>query len=239
MTAGLSPPQADFRHVETWVFDLDNTLYPAECNLFSQIDRKMTQFVAQLLKVDAHEARRVQKAYYAEYGTTLNGLMTVHGLQPKAFLDFVHDIDLAPLDQAPDLTSAIEALPGRRFIFTNGSRRHAERVAERLRIDHLFHDVFDIEASEYTPKPARAAYERFITRTGLEPRSAVMFEDLSRNLEPAARLGFTTVLVRSQMDWSGEPQAARPAGPDEHPLHVHHATDNLETFLRGIVLPSP
>ncbi len=233
------PPSSssDFSHVETWVFDLDNTLYPAECNLFAQIDLKMTQFVSRVLSVEAQEARRIQKSYYADYGTTLNGLMTVHGLNPRDFLDFVHDIDLTPLDQVPELATAISALPGRRYIFTNGSRKHAERVASRMKIDHLFDDVFDIEASLFTPKPSRAAYERFIRQTGAVPSRSAMFEDISRNLEPAAHLGFTTVLVRSPMDWSGEPQGVRPAGPGEHPPHVHHATDNLDSFLRGLTLP--
>lgn len=237
MTKIRKTSASDFSHVETWVFDLDNTLYPAECNLFAQIDLKMTQFVSRMLSVGPQEARRIQKLYYAEYGTTLSGLMNVHGMKPKDFLDFVHDIDLTPLDQAPDLAAAISALPGRRFIFTNGSRKHAERVAGRMKIDHLFDDVVDIEASLFTPKPSLAAYERFLTRTGAIPSRSAMFEDISRNLEPAAQLGFTTVLVRSPMDWGGEPTVVRPAGPGEHPPHVHHATDDLDSFLRGLFLP--
>jgi len=225
------PHASPLAHVDTWVFDLDNTLYPAHCNLFAEIDRRMTEFVSRFLRVDPPEARRIQKTYYAEHGTTLNGLMIRHGLSPEAFLDYVHDIDLAPLEGAPDLTGAIAALPGRRFVFTNGSQRHAERVLEKLGLSGLFNGCIDIAASGFTPKHERIAYERFLVSTGSDPAASVMFEDLARNLEPAAALGFTTVLVRSGHDWSHEPAAVRPAGPADKPAHVHHFTDDLQAFL--------
>ncbi|MBI1338871.1 pyrimidine 5'-nucleotidase [bacterium] len=228
-SAGLA-----FDHVETWVFDLDNTLYPAACDLFAAIDVRMTEFVAQELRVSRDAAFDLQKRYYAEYGTTLAGLMAVHGVAPEAFLDYVHEIDLAQLDHAPDLSLAIEALPGRKFVFTNGSRRHAERVTERLRLGHLFEDLFDIAAAGFAPKHQLASYERFVSRTKVDPRRSVMFEDLARNLAPAAALGFTTVLVRSTKDWSHEPATARPAGPGDEPDHVDHVTDDLQDFLGAV-----
>jgi len=228
----ISDPTApDLTHVDAWVFDLDNTLYPAACDLFAQIDQRMTAFVSDLLCVPPVEAKIIQKRYYAEHGTTLSGLMKVHNLPPKAFLDYVHDIDLAPLDGTPDLVASLAALPGKRYVFTNGSRRHAENVTKRLKIDHLFDDMFDIIAADYRPKPDLGTYTTFLESTGVDPARAAMFEDMSRNLLPAHQLGMTTVLVRSTKDWSHEPAIARPAGPDEHPDHVHHATDDLVHFL--------
>lgn len=230
MSAGteLGP---DLTHIDAWVFDLDNTLYPAACDLFAQIDVRITEFVARSLSLSPVEARLVQKRYYAEHGTTLSGLMKVQGLPPEDFLDYVHDIDLTPLDGTPDLATLLADLPGKRYVFTNGSRRHAENVTRHLKIDHLFDDMFDIIAADYRPKPDIATYDAFLTRTGVDPACAAMFEDLARNLLPAHQRGMTTVLVRSSKDWSREPAAARPAGPGDHPDHVHHATDDLAHFL--------
>ena len=149
--ASLTP----FARVTTWIFDLDNTLYPSECNLFAQVDQRMGQFIAELLGVSYEEAKRVQKDYYYRYGTTLAGLMREHKLPPERFLDFVHDIDLAPVCEAPELGAALARLPGRKFIFTNGSRAHAERVAEKLGVLHHFDELFDIVAGDYVPKPSR------------------------------------------------------------------------------------
>ena len=222
----------DLSHVDHWVFDLDNTLYPAHCDLFAQIDVRMTEFVARELKLDHNEARAIQKAYYAEYGTTLNGLMTRHAMEPADFLDYVHDIDLTPIDHAPDLEAAIARLPGEKFIYTNGSRGHAERVSAKLGLAHLFDGVFAIEDSSYTPKPHRQSFEHFVRSFGVAPEASIMFEDLPRNLTVPADMGFTTVLVTSQKDWSHEPANARPASPtDGEGDHIHHVTDCLTTFL--------
>jgi putative hydrolase of the HAD superfamily len=229
----------DLTHIDNWVFDLDNTLYPAACNLFAGIDEKIGAYVSRVLSLPRDEARIVQKRMYAQYGTTLNGLMTEHGLAPDEFLDFVHDIDLSPLDRVPDLAPALAALPGKRYIFTNGSHGHAERVMSRLKIDHLFDDIVDIRRSNFTPKHIDAAFDRFLDHTGVDPKSAAMFEDLARNLEPAHALGFTTVLVRSAKDWSREPVEARPAGPNDHPAHVHYVADDLAQFLGTLKVKRP
>ena len=154
-------PNGDFGHVEAWVFDLDNTLYPADCNLFAEIDTRMGDFIAERFGVSQEEAQRMRKTYYYQYGTTLAGLMRLHDVCPDAFLDYVHDIDLSVIAPAPDLRDALDALPGRKFVFTNGSRRHAEQVIARLGLDGRFDDLYDIHASEFVPKPERAAYERF------------------------------------------------------------------------------
>lgn len=219
---------------DTWVFDLDNTLYPAECDLFAQIDARMTAYVSSLLQVDPIEARRVQKAYYAAYGTTLAGLMAQHQVDPHDFLHHVHDIDVSLVDPDPDLEHLVRGLPGRKLIFTNGSRAHADRVVRRLGLEGIFDDHFDIVASDFAPKPQLEAFHRLIEAHGFSPARAMMFEDLARNLEPAAALGFTTVLVRSSKDWSHEPEGARPAGSGDTPAHVHHVTDCLKTFLREL-----
>lgn len=216
---------AGFDHVECWVFDLDNTLYPASCNLFAQVDRRIGEFIASYLKVDAEEARRLQKAYFHEYGTTLRGLMTRHGITPGEFLDFVHAIDLAPVPPSPALDRALGRLGGRKIIYTNGSVRHAERVMERIGVARHFHGVFDIVAADYQPKPDPAGYARLLERHRIDPRAAIMIEDLPRNLAPAAALGMTTVLVRTASDWAQD-------GADGD--YIHHVTDDLVAWLEAV-----
>ncbi len=216
----------DLSHVDAWVFDLDNTLYPARCNLFAQIDVKMTDFVARTLSLPHDEARALQKRYYAEHGTTLSGLMNVNKIQPSEFLDYVHEIDLAPLDGVPDLSASLAALPGKRYVFTNGSRRHAENVTRRLKIDHLFDDMFDIHAANYQPKPKSEAFDLFFEATGAAPTRSAMFEDLARNLVPAHARGMTTVLVSPGPGWGPVP-GEHPGATD----HIHHIADDLGEFL--------
>jgi putative hydrolase of the HAD superfamily len=222
------------RDKSVWVFDLDNTLYPAECDLFAQIDVRMTDFVSRFLSVDPVTARGLQKQYLVEHGTTLSGLMQVHGMAPHEFLDYVHDIDLTPVSPAPLLAQGLSALPGKRLVFTNGSRRHGERVLAKLGVDHLFEDIFDIAAAEFAPKPKPESYDRLMRRHGFAGGHAVLFEDIARNLAPAHALGFTTILVRSAKDWSHEPEAVRPAGADQSHDYVHHDTHDLAGFLASI-----
>lgn len=221
---------------DTWVFDLDNTLYPAECDLFAEIDQRMTDFVARFLRMERDEARALQKRYYAEHGTTLRGMMTMHGMSPADFLAHVHEIDLSPLPHLPDLCEVIAALPGRKLVYTNGSRRHAERVTEYMKLGASFDGLFGIEDSDYTPKPTQSAYDAFCRHHDVDPARAVFFEDLERNLKPAHAMGFATVLVHSKKDWSHEPVEARPAGADDadHP-HVDYLTDDLTGFLQGVL----
>lgn len=221
-----------FEHVDTWVFDLDNTLYPRRSNLFSQIDVKMTSYVAQLLGLPRDEARKVQKQYYLKHGTTLKGLMLEHRVDYRDFLEKVHDIDYSWLDPDPALGQAIEALPGRKYIFTNGDRGHAERAAGRLGILDRFDDIFDIVAAELTPKPARETYDRFLAAHGVEGARAAMFEDLSRNLIEAKAVGMSTVLILPG-EFDGEFVDAWECGGEDG-AHVDHATDDLTGFL-GVI----
>src|SRR5215470_13519571 len=155
------PARRTFDNTRVWIFDLDNTLYPIECNLFGQVDQRMGEFIARFLGVPFEHARYLQKTYYRQFGTTLCGLMQVHGLDPSSFLDYVHDIDLSVVPEHPELAAAIAALPGRKLILTNGSRAHAERVARKLGVFHLFDDVFDIVDAAYVPKPVPACYDQF------------------------------------------------------------------------------
>jgi len=222
----------DFRHIDRWVFDLDNTLYAAECRLFSQIDARMTDFIRDRLALPEPEARKLQKDYYVRYGTTMSGLMTEHDVDPEHFLDYVHDIDLAPVAPNPALGAALAALPGERYIYTNGSVRHAENVIGALGIADLFTEIFDIKAAQYTPKPHREPYELFLKLHDIAPDRAAMFEDLAQNLEAPHALGMTTVLVCSDAAWlADEPHDKRPARPGDAAPHVHYATDDLTAFL--------
>ncbi len=219
-----------FDHIEAWVFDLDNTLYPSECDLFAQIDVRMSEFVANYLGLDLAEARRIQKQYYYDHGTTLSGLIKLHNLKPEEFLEYVHDIDLSPVPANPQLDQELEALPGRKIVFTNGSRTHAENVLNHLSITHHFDAIIDIAASDYIPKSQPRAFELFLEQSLVEPKRAAMFDDLHSNLAPAKELGMTTVWLKTHKDWSNG-KGERSAEP---PDHVDHATENLTSFLRDL-----
>jgi putative hydrolase of the HAD superfamily len=221
-----------FRGTDTWIFDLDNTLYPAECNLFAQVDQKMAEFISRLLGVPFEYARHLQKTYYRQFGTTLAGLMIVHKLEPKAFLDYVHDIDLTPVPESPLLSEAIGRLPGRKLIFTAGSHRHAERVAGKLGILHHFEDIIDIVDSGFIPKEKAEAYDRLLASHAVEPSTAAMFEDMPHNLVAAHTLGMTTVLVHSSyFDHPIQHQIRNWTTP---PDHIHHMTKDLTGFLKAV-----
>jgi putative hydrolase of the HAD superfamily len=225
-----------FDAVETWVFDLDNTLYPHHLNLWQQVDERIRDYIADFLEVTHDEAFRLQKEYYRRYGTSMRGLMEEHGLDPDEFLEVVHQIDHSPLMPDPALGAAIAGLRGRKLILTNGTRRHAEAVMARLEIAQHFEDVFDIAAADLEPKPRPQVYDRFLARHKVDPTKAAMFEDLARNLEVPHALGMTTVLVVPggtrevfREDWEL-------AGRDAP--HVDHVTDDLAGFLREIVKAS-
>lgn len=221
-----------FDHTRIWIFDLDNTLYPAECNLFAQVDQKMAAFIADYLGVPLPYARHLQKTYYRKFGTTLAGLMHVHKMEPTRFLDFVHDIDLANVPEHPELATAIDALPGRKLIFTAGSRRHAENVAGKLGVLHLFEDIMDIVDTGFVPKEQAEAYDTMLARHAVTPGQAAMFEDMPHNLVAAHALGMTTTLVHSS--YLDHPVQLKIREWVEAPEHIHHMTENLCTFLEGI-----
>ncbi|MEM8570796.1 MAG: pyrimidine 5'-nucleotidase [Pseudomonadota bacterium] len=211
-------PRENFIHVQTWVFDLDHTLYSPETSLFDQIEARMTDYVMRSLEIGFHEANSLRARYWREHGTTLAGLMLNHGLEPEPYLEEVHDIDLSVLPLAPDLRSAIHALTGRKIVFTNGSRGHARRVIAALGLDGIFHATYGIEDAGYHPKPREVAFERVFGSDGFETRNAAMFEDDPRNLLVPHRLGMRTVLV----------------GPGDPAPHIHHQTTDLTEFLGRI-----
>ena len=232
MSSSARPAPRTFGHVETWVFDLDNTLYPHHVNLWQQVDERIRDYIARYLKVTQEEAFRLQKDYYKRYGTSMRGLMTVHGMKPDDFLDFVHQIDHSPLTPNAALGAAIERLPGRKLILTNGTRRHADAVLARLKLDRHFDDVFDIVAAELDPKPAPQTYDRFLKLHDIDAAKAAMFEDLARNLAVPHALGMTTVLVVPEHTREVFREGWELEGRDAP--HVDHVTDDLVGFLEQV-----
>jgi putative hydrolase of the HAD superfamily len=221
-----------FDKIEAWVFDLDNTLYPHDVNLWHQVDERIRDYIMDFLKIGREEAFRLQKDYYRRYGTTMRGLMEEHGLQPDEFLEMVHQIDHSPLTPNPALGAAIAELPGRKLILTNGTRAHADAVMHRLQIAEHFDDIFDIRAADLEPKPRPKVYERFLARHNVDPNRAVIFEDLARNLEVPHALGMITVLVVPKGTGVVLREDWELAGRDAP--HVDHVTDDLTDFLREI-----
>ncbi|CEG10668.1 pyrimidine 5'-nucleotidase [Afipia felis] len=218
-----------FGHIDTWVFDLDNTLYPHHVNLWQQVDGRIRDFVAHQLKVDPAEAFRIQKDYYRRYGTTMRGMMTEHGVSPDDFLAYVHDIDHSPLEPNPAMGQALAKLPGRKLILTNASVAHAEKVLERLALGVTFDGVFDIISAEFEPKPARQTYRRFLDLHEVDAERAAMFEDLARNLAIPHEFGMTTVLVVPDGTQKVVREAWEMEGRDAP--HVDHVTEDLTGFL--------
>ncbi len=227
------PTHAEFVHVTDWVFDLDNTLYPHHVNLFAQIDRNMTAYVAELLSLDPAEAKKLQKAYYRDHGTTLQGLMIHHGVDPNDFLERAHAIDYSVVPADPALGEAIKALPGRKFIFTNGSTSHAEMTARALGILDHFDEIFDIVAADFVPKPAGDTYDKFMSLHRVDTQNAVMFEDLPRNLVVPKALGMKTVLlVPRNLEYEFVEAWETSSDADEQ---IDYVTEDLARFLSRIV----
>lgn len=210
----------DLVHIETWLFDLDNTLYPVETEFMTLIEGRMTDFMEKVTGLPRDEARAIQKKYYHAHGTTLAGLIAHHDIDPEDFLTEVHDVSLDRLTPDVKMAEALMRLPGRRLVFTNGSAAHAERVLERLQIAHAFEDIFHISAADYIPKPSPLTFEKMMARHGVSAAGSAFFEDSQVNLAPAAQLGMTTILV-------GPHAAASTAD------FVHHRTNNLVAFLAG------
>ena len=212
------PPRADLRHVDTWLFDLDNTLYPPGTEFVTLIEGRMTDRVMRETGLDRPAAYELQKRYLHEHGTTLAGMMAHHGVEPHAFLEEVHDVAIDSLTPDFALNRALEALPGRRLIFTNASEAHAVRVLAHLGMTELFAEVFHLEAADLLPKPQPEAFARMMARHAVTPGPTAFFEDSVKNLAPASELGMTTVLVG--------PHASADAS-----AFVDHRTDRLEPFL--------
>ncbi len=223
-------PPENLSCIESWVFDLDNTLYPASSSLFPQIDVRMRGFIAERLGLPPDEVRALQKRYYHQFGTTLRGLMLIHAIEPEAFLSYVHDIDCTVLAAAPRLDAVLARLPGRKLVFTNGSERHAENVLARLGVARHFEGIFDIKAAGFLPKPEPETYRRMVERHAIDPRGALMVEDIHLNLVPAAAIGMTTLWVRED----GHPDSGMLKQDETDLGHVHHITADLVGWLEGV-----
>jgi putative hydrolase of the HAD superfamily len=237
MTQAFAPPLLavpGFDHVETWIFDLDNTLYPSHARLWPQVDERITLFLAEMMGLDGMSARALQKYYYTRYGTTLKGLIDEHAISAEDFLAFAHDIDLSLLDPDPELGRAIEVLPGRKLILTNGSRQHAENVAGKLGIRDHFEEIFDIVAADFVPKPEAQTYEKFLRVHDVDPSRAAMFEDLAKNLVVPHAMGMRTILVlpRTPDPFREADEQAAVEAP-----YIDHSTTDLTGFLTGILPP--
>jgi putative hydrolase of the HAD superfamily len=212
--------------IETWIFDLDNTLYPASCRLFDQVQQRMNDYICTRFGLEPEAAAELRRTYFREHGTTLRGLMTINRIDPHDFLDFVHEIDLSCVPPDPNLVAAMARLRGRKIIHTNGSVRHAERLLDHLGLAGSFSGVIDIAAAEFDPKPSLAGYNLLLQRHQVDPRRALMVEDIARNLAPAAQLGMTTAWMRNGLDW-----AAAESDAD----YIHHVVDDLAGFLTDAV----
>ena len=208
--------------VETWVFDLDNTLYPASSRLFEQVQARMNQFICTRLSLSLDEAAALRRKYFQEHGTTMHGLMAVNRVDPHEFMAFVHDVDLSVVPPNPALVAALNELSGKKIVYTNGSVPHAENLLKHLGISHFINDIFDIVASDFAPKPAMAPFRDFVLRYGVEPSRALMVEDMAKNLAPAAQLGMTTAWVKTGVDW-----AAIASDAD----YIHYVVEDLAGFL--------
>jgi len=220
MTGPLAHPL--FARTDSWVFDLDNTLYDAESHVFVEVGKRMTDFVENHLKVPPAEAARLRQHYYKTYGTTLRGLMTEHGVDPHYFLEHVHDIDISVVPRCDITLAGLPQLNGTRFIFTNAPRRFAEAMTAQLGIRHLFEDIFAIEDAAYWPKPNIDTYHVFLKKHGVDPTKACMFEDMEVNLRPAHELGMSTVWFHGKN-----------VLPEDlnHP-HTHHKAEKLADWLQ-------
>ncbi len=216
--------QLAFSHIDTWIFDLDLTLYPPEANIMAQIRDRIALFVEDYFGVGPEEAHQIRHKYWKQYGTTLGGLMAEHDVDPHGYLDFVHDVDMALLTSAPELRSHIAALPGRKLIFTNADAPYAERVLDARGLGGLFEDIFDIHRMAYLPKPAPASYDALCSELAIAPHSALFIEDSAHNLVPAKVIGMTTIWVKhdGEADSSG------------HDQHIDHEIADVTDWLSSI-----
>ena len=215
----------DLSKIKFWLFDLDNTLYSGDTKVFDQVDKKMSKFISEKLKVSLEEAKKIQKNYFHEYNTTLNGMIKNHDINANEFLEFVHDVDLEFLKKDEPLKKEIEKLKGKKIIFTNGSKAHASNVTSRIGIEQLFDGVFDIVDSDFYPKPSMEPYKKIIENYKIVPEYCIFFEDIARNLKPAYELGMKTVWIENNEPWAAKYS-------DEE--FVNYKTGSLTNFLKEI-----
>lgn len=216
--------QQALSHINTWIFDLDLTLYPPEANIMAQVRERIALYVERYFKIESAQAHNIRQKYYQKYGTTLRGLMAEHGIDPQAYLDFVHDVDFTAVLPAPELRSAIEALPGRKLVFTNADAPYATRILKSRQLEGVFEDIFDIHRMEHQPKPALPSYHALCSHLDINPKNALFVEDSAHNLVPAKAIGMTTIWVNH----SGE------TGSSGHETHIDHEIADVADWLSTI-----
>ena len=205
--------------IDCWIFDLDNTLYPASVDLFGQIKIKMSNYIMKLLDVDEATAEKIRAEYWKKYGTSLAGLMQNYKIDPNDFLKVVHDIDFSMLPRDLDLLDALNNLPGRKLVYTNGTVPYAREVLKYRGVLSVFDEIYGIEDAAYIPKPFPEAFEIIFSKAKIVPNRSAMFEDEERNLEVPFKLGLKTILV-------GDVQSTG--------KYVNYSIKRLSDFLRQI-----
>ena len=216
-----------FKSIKYWIFDLDNTLYSGKTKVFEQVDKRMSKYISNKLSVSLEEAKKIQKNYFYEHNTTLNGMIKNHKIDPDEFLEFVHDINIDFLQKDDKLAKEIEKLNGKKIIFTNGSRKHALNVTKRIGIDQFFDDIFDIVDCDFIPKPLLEPYKKLVEKHKIDPKLCVLVEDIARNLKPAYEMGMKTVWIENEEPWASKFSDSR---------FVNYRTNNLPEFLKKINL---
>ena len=213
--------------IKYWIFDLDNTLYSGQTEVFAQVDKKMSKYISDKLNIDLTKAKKIQKDYFYKYSTTLNGMIKNHKINPEEFLEFVHDVDISFLQKDHKLAEEIKKLKGKKIIFTNGSRKHAINVTKKIGIDKLFDDIFDIVNADYIPKPSIEAYKKLVEEHKIDPKLSVLVEDIARNLKPAYEMGMKTIWIENEEPWAKEFSDGK---------FINYKTNNLSEFLKKINL---
>ena len=216
-----------FKSINCWLFDLDNTLYSGKTKVFEQIDKKMSKFISEKLNVDIKKAKEIQKSYFYEYNTTLNGMIKNHKIDANEFLEYVHDINIDFLQKDISLGEELKKLEGKKIIFTNGPKKHALNITQKIGIDHHFDAIFDIIDSNFVPKPILEPYKKLVEKHKIDPNFSVFVEDIARNLKPAYEMGMKTVWIEND-----EPWAKKFSDAD----FINYKTNNLSEFLKKINL---
>ena len=215
------------KFIKYWLFDLDNTLYSGNTKVFDQVDKKMSQFISEKLNVSIEKAKEIQKNYFYEYNTTLNGMIKNHKINADEFLDFVHDIDVDFLKKDVQLSAELSKLDGKKIIFTNGSKKHAKNIMQRIGVNQYFDDIFDIVDCDFIPKPSIEPYKKLIDKHKIDPNLCVFIEDIARNLKPAYEMGMKTVWIENEEPWAKKFSDSN---------FINYKTKNLSGFLKQINL---
>ena len=216
-----------FKSIKLWIFDLDNTLYSGKTKVFEQVDKKMSKYISEKLKIEIEEAKKIQKQYFHEYSTTLNGMIKNHKINANEFLDFVHDVNLDFLEKDSALNEQLEKLDGKKIIFTNGSKKHGLNVTKKIGIDHHFDDIFDIVESKFIPKPMIEPYKKLVKKHNVDPKLCVFVEDIARNLKPAYEMGMKTIWIENDEPWARKFSDSN---------FINYKTNNLSEFLKKVNL---